>query len=131
MFVWKRKQKKFNKNCLYYAELYQKFVSQFFSHFLKLNSHTEKVLTRYLQKTKKNESLNFAHRMLHFVTSKPSLLLNFAKSMKQFQEKFHFELLAQTKKKNLAIVFCLQRHLNRTAKKKHSHFWDNSLTKFV
>jgi len=51
--------------------------------------------------------------------------------MKQFQEKFHFELLAQTKKKTLAIVFCLQRHLNRTAKKKHSHFWDNSLTKFV
>lgn len=33
--------------------------------------------------------------------------------------------------KTLAIVFYLQRHLNRTAKKNILTFWDNSLTKFV
>ena len=54
------------------CKLYQKLVTQFFSLFLKLNPHTEKVMTRYLQKTKEKKSSNFAHGMLHFVTSKPS-----------------------------------------------------------
>jgi hypothetical protein len=34
-------------------------------------------MTRFLQKTKEKKGLNFAHRILHFVTSKPNTTSEF------------------------------------------------------
>ena len=45
--------------CLYFAELYQKIVTQFFSLFLKLSPHTEKVMTGYSEKTKEKKKIKF------------------------------------------------------------------------
>jgi hypothetical protein len=60
-----------DKNRLYLAGVYQEFVTQVFYHFLKLNPHTKKVLTRHSQKTKEKKKFKFCW-MSHFVTSKPS-----------------------------------------------------------
>jgi len=85
-----------SKIVCYFAELYQKLITQFFSLFWKLNPQAEKVLTRYLQKIKEKKSLNFPHGLLHFVTSKtkptfefwisPKLWSNFKNKRIQWEE---------------------------------------------